>query len=115
MLAESHRRQIAPGGALVRSRGGIGRQLALWAGGRAWDWPEDPAGSRHDGRPVGQAPLGGSASPPLSTLGSAGFVCADPSEPRASERPGTDKPDTALRLHLNFGECQGPSRSIFLG
>lgn len=32
MLAESHRRQIAPGGDLVRSRGGIGRQLALWAG-----------------------------------------------------------------------------------
>lgn len=66
MLAESHRRQIAPGGDLVRSRGGIGRQLALWAGGRAWDWPEDPAGSRHDGRSVGQASLGGSASPPLS-------------------------------------------------
>lgn len=55
MLAESHRRQIAPGGGLVRCRGGIGRQLALWAGGRAWDWPEDPAGSRHDGWSVGRS------------------------------------------------------------
>lgn len=48
-------------------------------------------------------------------LSSARFVRTDPAEPRASERSGTDEPDTALQLHLNFGECQGPSRSIFLG
>lgn len=58
MLAEGHRRQIAPGSGVVRSRGGMGWP-SLPAGRASVATPWDPAGSRRDI----QASWGGSASP----------------------------------------------------
>lgn len=46
-MAEGHRRQIAPGSGVVRSRGGMGWP-SLRAGRASVATPWDPAGSRRD-------------------------------------------------------------------
>lgn len=74
MLAESHRRQIAPGGDSVRSRGGIGA-----------------------GRPCGQGP---SVGPARRTELQAG-VLGGGAGPLGRERLPTTEPSSAAPAHLH--------------
>ena len=89
MLAQGHRRQIAPG------RGSFGSGAALWVEGQTWDRPAgrglQPPGRTH--RPPGEG-----APPPLSRLRSVRCACTD-GRPAAWLPPRCGRSRTDASLH----------------